>query len=464
MGSVFSKTNTTITEFSTRSGWSEISIFILLNGSILLLGLGNILNLLFPLSSAILGFRLYSKYPISYFGFVWWMWFLSPLIRRIADHQSVYREPSPILLAPALVTLISSLTILRQLSKIDAKLGFPYLVSLLGILYGSCVGLINYSLVAVFIKSLKWILPVIFGFHLLINWEKYPDYKKALGNIFTWGIAVMGVYGVYQYLAAPAWDQKWLINSGLLGFQGIPEPFGIRVWSTMDSGEPFAAVMAGGLLFLLSLNKGNISIIASIPGYLSFLLAAVRSGWLGWAAGFLVLSTSLKPKQQIRLVILLLVLTVALVPLSYSSLFSEVISDRFDTFSNLEEDSSLTARQGTYANLMGQALTSFVGNGIGDKTYDSTILASLFNLGWIGTSFYVGGLFLLLMKIFTSKYANRDPFINVARAVVMTALVRIPLNVPLLEASGILFWTFLSLALAAEQYARWNQQNYIQYP
>ena len=437
----------------TQGSRFELFIFLGINGLPLLVGAGSFLNYLFPASSFLLAIRFYYQYPIQYFSLVWWMWFLSPLVRRLVDFQSAYREPSPVLLAPALVTLVSVLTLLRKFPKRGSDEFYLHMIAVIGVLYGACIGAINYHIVSVGIKSLKWLLPVAFGIHIYLNWARYPAFRKSLEKTFTWGVAIMGAYGIYQYIAAPGWDRKWLINSGLLGFQGIPEPFGMRVWSTMDSGEPFGAMMAGGLIFLLSRSVSQ-SLLVSIPGYLSFLLATIRTAWFGWIAGLLILLTSITPKQQLRLVALMTILLALLIPLSQSSPFSEVINSRLDTLANLESDHSLSARQMAYGNLLGKAATSLFGQGIGDKTYDSAVLATLFNLGWLGTLLYFGSLFLLVVKLFNSKHSAQDYLIGASKAVVATALVRIPFNVPMLEASGILLWGFISLGLAAERYAR----------
>ena len=60
---------------------------------------------------------------------------------------------------------------------------------------------------------------------------------------------VMGAYGVWQYMVAPAWDGFWIESTGLLTF-GKPEPRQIRVFSTMHSNGPFAVTMMAALLLL----------------------------------------------------------------------------------------------------------------------------------------------------------------------------------------------------------------------
>ena len=235
---------------------------------------------------------------------------------------------------------------------------------------------------------------------------------------------------------------------------GKPEPLGVRVWSTLNSPEPFAAIMAGCLLLLFT-SKSPIRLPASIVGYLSFLLCAVRSGWLGWLAGLLSLIFSLQAKMQLRLVMTLVAISIAIIPLTTAAPFSQ-LNSRLETFSSLENDQSAIERQQSYNDLRDSALTSFVGQGISGQRLDSAILSMLFELGWIGTIGYAGGIVLLSSSLCRSHLAKFDPFIVTARAIVISALVRFPVNVPMLGASGLLLWSFLGIGLAGIKFYRWQ--------
>jgi hypothetical protein len=447
------KRNAIQTALQPAQAWTAILALIAFTGLLSIAGAGKVLNLAFPAGAFAVSILLYLRAPLLYVGFTWWICLLTPLVRRLADYRSGFTDPSPILLTPYLVILVTLVTLRRHLPKAYSQGGLPFLMALAGIFYAIITGFISNPPVKVMVAALEWIAPVLFGFHLFINWHSYPAYRQNLQRTLTWGVLVMGSYGIVQYLIAPQWDRTWLINT-TLNTMGKPEPLGLRVWSTLNSPEPFAAIMAGCLLLLFT-NKSPLRLPAAIVGYLSFLLCAVRSGWLGWLAGLLNLIVSLKPKLQLRLAIALVVLAVAIVPLATIEPFAQ-LSSRLDTFSNLENDQSSIERQKSFNTLRDAALTSFIGQGISGQKLDSAIFSMLFELGWIGTISYAGGLFLLTFSLFQAKQTRFDPFIGTARAIVISALVRLPVNVPMQGASGLLLWTFLGIGLAGIKFDRWQ--------
>ncbi len=425
---------------------------------------GRFVTLFFPLASLGVGFFLYNSYPILYLGFTWWLWFLNPFVRRLADMGGVYTEPSPILLTPFLVTALCLITLYKQVPKLNrlGKLGTPFIVSLIGLFYSLVIGVLTREPSKLLIASLDWFTPVIFGFHLYVNWRNYPEYKRNLEQVFLYGVLIVGFYGVIQYLALPQWDVNWLRNAPIDSIcDGGFEALKCRVFSTLNSPEPFAGFMAAGLLLLLC-STSKLSMPAQIVGYLSFLLAMVRTSWWGWFVGFFFLIFSLKEKFQIRLIAVFLVIAVCIYPLTQIEQFSG-ITEKFSTFSNLESDGSASARQDTYEEVIGEALTNWLGDGLGGRQYDSTLLALLMNLGWVGTIFYVGGIMLLICNLFYQSASSNDAFATASRGVVMTIIARLPLNSPLAGVQGIIFWAFLGIGVAAHQYHQhqktlWRQQ------
>ena len=69
-------------------------------------------------------------------------------------------------------------------------------------------------------------------------------------------------------------------------------PFGMRVWSTLQSLALFGTVMKAGLLFSFT-STGTLIITASAVGYLSFLLSQLRTSWDGWLLGIIMIFGSL---------------------------------------------------------------------------------------------------------------------------------------------------------------------------
>jgi hypothetical protein len=439
-------------ELQPAPAWTAILALVFFCALCILAGAGKILNLAFPVGAFAVGLFLYFRYPVLYIGFSWWMWFLTPFVRRLADYRSGFSNPSPILLAPFLVTLITLTTLWQNLPKTHRQGSLPFVLSSVGVFYSFCVGFISKTPVAACLALLEWLAPILLGYHLFLNWRNYPDYRQNIQRVFVWGVLVMGVYGIIQYVLVPEWDRFWLINSGL-ATSGTPEPFGFRVWSTLNSTEPFAAMMAAGLLLLLSNHQQNVlKVLASVAGYSGLLLTFARSSWLGWLAGLLTLFSSLKPKQRISLIITLLAILILVIPLSTLEPFSEKISERLETFSSLGDDNSFQNRQAYFKMVFGDALSSVVGLGIGGVATDNSILVMLFQLGWIGTIFYMGGMILLIFSLFQSSEVGFDPFAIGARAAVISAVVRLPINVPMLGVSGTILWGFLGIGLAAHQY------------
>ena len=219
----------------------------------------------------IVGLFLYWRYPLLYLGFTWWIWFLTPLVRRFVDYRSGWVDPNIILVAPFLVTLISGISFIKYLPKSYRIGAFPFVMAIFSVCYGSMVGLIYFDKVLVIRTTLDWITPILFGFHLFVNWRNYLQYRRNIQNVFTWAVFLTGIYGILQYLIAPEWDKFWLIQTKLNTF-GDPEPLGIRVWSTMHSPGPFALVMMAGLILLFS-SQHFLRLFASVAGYLAFLLS-----------------------------------------------------------------------------------------------------------------------------------------------------------------------------------------------
>ncbi|MEL7069113.1 MAG: O-antigen ligase domain-containing protein [Cyanobacteria bacterium J06581_3] len=436
----------------------------MLTALLILLKLGSIVNLFFPCGALIVALVLYTKSPPAYVGFIWWLCFLTPLVRRLADFNGSYTVPSPVLLAPYIAILVSSLTTIQKLPGAVSKGGMPFILALFGILYAYCAGCVNGSLSSATLALVQWSSPVIFGAYLFLNWRLYSDFKEATKKAFIWGALVMGAYGIYQYLVAPEWETFWLVNFigedaktiRLLGSAfGTPEPMGIRVWSTMNGPYTFASFIVPGLLILLNYT-GPLQPLISAVAYLSFLLSSSRTAWIGGFISMNVFFATLKPKQQMRFMLLLTVAFLALIPLATAGPFSELIVSRLETFTNLSKDGSGAARSTTYQALFGEAITSFLGYGLGSVPnfgyiLDSAILKILFAFGWIGAAPYLVGLVTSILPTHSHNRIQSDTFSGISKSFVFGSLFMLPLAPALDGETAIAIWGFASLRLAASK-------------
>lgn len=454
--------------------WTAILGFVVFSAVCILAGAGSILRIAFPAGAFAVAVFLYCRYPILYLGFTWWLWFLTPWVRRLVDYRSGWTEPSTVLLAPFLATLVTLVTFLRYFPKSYRRDGLPFVLALAGVVYAVFIGIINskyglspkvievispggdgfsYTLSSVIVRALDWLIPILFSFHLFINWQDYPEYRQNIQRTFRWGVLVMGLYGIVQFLLAPEWDKFWLINvikGGSTAF-GLPVPLGIRVFSTMNSPGPFAITLMAGLVLLLA-DRGIVRFFAAGAGYLTFLLTLVRSAWGAWLLNVLIFSSSLKPRLQMRLIITILVVSMCAFPLVTMEPFSRVIAKRTQTLTNIQEDGSFQARSHAFGRGFDAALFDPIGSGVGLPGVDSGFVDILFALGWLGVIPYFSGLFLLVFKMLQGAARHFDPFVSAASAISIGQIVQLVFGNGLTGISGILIWCFLSLSLAGNKY------------
>ncbi len=442
--------------------WIAISGLTIFSAVAVLAGAGSILRLIFPLGSLIVGLFLYGKYPTIYISFTWWLWFITPWLRRLIDYRSGWDGSGVILTAPFLVTLITLITFVQYLPRSYRMGGLPLVIAFIGVVYGFLIGIVNNPLAVALRALLDWLTPVLFAFHLFVNWRNYPKYRLSLQNTFMWGLLITGIYGIVQYLVAPEWDRFWILQTGLLT-NGKPEPLGIRVFSTMNSPGPFANVLLAGLLILLT-NDNFLRIPASAVGYLSFLLTLVRSAWIGWFLGLISLLSALKPRLQMQLFLTITILAVCVVPLTVIEPFAEIINSRLESFTNLKKDTSFNERAALYERNVNLAFSSGLGNGIGSKyfvnekgllqevTLDSGILDVFFTLGWFGAIPYLSGIILAMFNLLTSSEGRSDAFASAARAITLGVLAQMLFGNVMLALSGVVFWAFLGIGMAANKY------------
>lgn len=444
-------------------GWLAIIGLVLFSTVCIIGGLGSIFRPAYVVLTFAVGIFLYLRYPLLYMGFNWWLWFVTPLISRLIDYRSSFDDSRFILISTYLVTLITLHTTIKELPKSYKQGGLPYILAFIPIFYSFLVGLVKTQPFTAFRGLLDWLTPVSFGFYLFLKWRDYPQYRKNFQSVFLWGVLVVGIYGVVQYIIAPDWDRYWLISTKLTSM-GQPEPFKIRVWSTMASPGPFSVMMTAGLILLFS-GKSPLIMPAAGGGYLAFLLCQVRTMWGCYVVSLLTLLTSLKPKLQMRLFITILVMAICVVPLTTIEPFSGVIGTRLQSFTNLEDDDSAKVRQKIYEEGVNQALTNSLGNGIGNTfivdeegilrpiIIDSGILDTFFTLGWFGAIPYLIAIILLLITVLqASEFIKFDPFMAASRSIAVGCVCGIPGFSIMLGYSGMLLWGFLSISLAAHKY------------
>ena len=375
-------------------------------------------GLLYPVMALVAAALLLWRKPALYVGFMWWVWFLTPLVRRLVDLRVGYTETSLVMLAPFLVTGVALVAVLANLRRLPRPYRLPLAFVAFGLLYAYAVGVLNNGFLTATFDLLTWGVPVVCGAYVLTHGHHIAAFRAVTQRAFMWGLLVMGAYGVVQYFYLPAWDGYWMDNAGL-GSIGVSEPQEVRVFSTLNSPGPLATVLMAGLL--LTFGGGAARVPGAVAGFTGFALSAVRSAWGGWVVGFLVIASSLPLRLRARLLGTLVLLGLVAVPLSSVGPVAELLSQRLQSVTDLENDTSFNERLALYTDLsslagspLGQGLGSTgVASGLGNRettlqNLDSGIIAVVYTFGVLGTLYFVGGTAALFGAALRTGLWSRD--------------------------------------------------------
>ena len=420
------------------------------------------MRLVYPASVFLIGGLLYRAFPVLYIGFTWWVWFLSPMIRRVVDLQAGWADPNPILLAPYLVGGITIFTLARHVGRLREKSAFSFLLVLAGIFLGYLVGVVRVSPFAATFNLLQWIVPVLFGFHVFVSWQSFPQYRRTFTRVFLWGALVMGAYALIQFFFLPSWDAFWMVSSEMDSV-GKAKPLEVRVFSTVNAPAPFAYAMIPGMLLIFA-GRRLLNFLSAVAGYGGFLLSLVRSAWGGWLVGLIFLTMRTSGKGRSRLITVMLVSGLVAVPLLSTGVILEKVSARFQTFSSIEQDNSLNARLAAYKGVTIRILNDPVGYGMGvsgsasrkvnDKVpvLDSGLLDIALQLGWLGAFLYYWGLARLTLPLIREERLRRDPLAVTFLSIVLAMISLLVFGKTQIGLGGMILWGFLGLAAAGARY------------
>ena len=444
-------------------------------GSLALLGLfaahqATLLRIAVPGVASAVALTLYLRRPIAYIHFTLWAWFIAPLVRRVIDWKFGFADQNLVLLAPFLVSAIAALTVIREGRRAPRVNLTPYLLCTAGVVYGFLVGVIRWklhvasseSIASVIYGLFMWLAPLVFGLHLHLRWRNYEEDKSAILASFKWGVLLLGAYGVYQYVVAPAWDCAWLdgvmTGDGNASF-GRPSPYEIRVWSTSNSPGTFATIMLAGLILLIGM-RSKVKIVAAGVGYLSFLLSQVRTAWLGWILSVAFMAVGSKGATLRRFLLGILVLPVCLLPLMLNPRIEQSVQDRLDTMQDVGHDDSFQDRADMYRLVTLELFHEPSGRGLMNSNVsvdgmalDSGILQVVLMLGIIGAALFSAGIAIGCFSMFRGGYSGYgsglSPERTAFRALFLALLAESISGNNFVNINGAIFWTLFGLWMAA---------------
>jgi len=178
------------------------------------------------------------------------------------------------------------------------------------------------------------------------------------------GLAVSGLYGVYQYVRGIPVNVSQIdvrVNEGNLS----------RVYSVLDNPNNFAEMIVLLLPFYLAavMNTKNyykklLYLVLAVPPFASLLMTLSRSGWIGFAAAFLVF-IFFAEKRLLPVIVLLGVLAFPFLP--------QTVYRRILTITN-PADSSIATRFDEYKTVLPLLKDFWVtGLGLGNDVFTSAL-------------------------------------------------------------------------------------------
>ena len=449
------------------AAWSAVAALTLYVTIALAGGGGRTLTVTYPLGCLLVALFAYVRSPATYVGFVFWSWLLTPFLRRVFDLRFGYHPASLLLVGPVLATAVAGFTLLRRAQGLRGTTYVPFLLALFALLYAYTVGLIQQPAVAATYDLLNWGAPLLFGFHIALEWRRFPRWRSVFTNIALWGMMVTAAYGLYQFIDPPAWDRVWVYNAEMYSV-GLPVPFLIRVFSTMNAPASFAVFLIFAVLIGLPAPQ-RWKFLALALGLTMLLLTKTRSAWAAFLVGALVLQLRQPlrtlPRQWIALAVVLLLAAPAIT----HPRVLKAVSGRAASFSRLEEDRSYRERKQITHYAVQQLERDPAGQGLGQigsagkltangrkgsvTALDSGVLEVFSVMGWMGGALFTLAIVGLLIPITGERRERRDAVTNGAAAAVVALLAASFFGNVFNGVAGVMFWSAVGLATAGRTYA-----------
>ena len=451
-----------------RPAWPLVVGFALFIVVLLAVGQAAIVRYLFPVGALAVAAMLYRLGPAPYLEFAWWLWQISPGIRRYVDYQlGGWEAQSPMSLTPFLVSSIAIFGALRRLPELHRRSFLPWIAAALCILYGTFVGMLRVGLTPAIHGTIAWFIPFSLGLYTALEWRRYPDIQAAMRRAFLYGSILLAIYGCYQFINPLIWDRVWMVSSGMYSV-GRAFPFEVRVFSMVNSPLNFATILVAGLFIALS-SRGLARVLSLSIGAIALLLSLVRSVWIAGVLGFLVYLYSVPVRAARRFLMAgaLSLLVIGMVPLFVPEDIMgptwTLLEKRFLTFTDLGQDVSYKDRASFLDNISTVVVESPQGYGLGStgvsstladagdgiRDFDNGVFAVLYSLGWFGGVGLFASAIAIMISIVPRRETVDDTMAKAARAVAFTSLILMAGSNVFEGVNAAILWGALGLVVAS---------------
>ena len=424
-------------------------------------GLPQLNRILYPLVAFAAAIFLYARKSPWYPGLCIWLFAASPLIRRMADERLGFQLSSSIILAPYLACAVAGLSLFPYLTRSRPVLAWPFATILCCIFYGFLMAVLSERVASGVVDLLKWSIGPLMAVHLM----QHADQREAMHQVVLRAYIVAGMamsaYGVAQFISPASWDAEWLRNMILQGMtsSGRPEPYQVRVFSTMHSAGSFGAFLSVSIVMLLAAPA-----VVALPGLAlmgaGLALCQYRAVWTATAVSVLLVLLAAPGRVRFRVVLGVAAVAMGLAAAATIPEVEQVLSDRVRTITELKSDSSGEERLSQYTRLLGDGESLVFGSGLAingaarqlDKQnaalIDSGLLEVLLALGLPLASVFLWCLVYLSWRTGTVPKRTCTQ-VHLYRGVAVGWLLQLPFGTIFIGEIGFGPWLCVGLAMAS---------------
>ncbi len=400
-----------------------------------------------------------SRSPFGYVTMTLWFWSVSPFVRRVVDEYGGFAVQNIVLIAPNVLCLIMFWDIVASRRLFTRKETTLCALAVAAVCYGLCVSLFRGQIFAGAVAALDWYCPIAYYLYFLAHTRRIGEAERYFNAFVPLNLLIVGGYGVFQYVAPPEWDINWVLQTKMTTV-GLPQPFGLKAFSTLNGPGVCAAWIAA--IILLSLHFRSWLTIIAMPAALLLLSFTLVRSVVGATVLSFLLAMLLGPGRMVRAGLLVFV-TVAIAGAVVGMLdprAGEALSKRFDTINHLDKDTSARAREELYREGPGMISEHAMGMGIGAigrgavesgndnfVSLDSGPIAIYITLGWVAGSIYLFGMLGVTAQALVSAVASRS---NAGLALAVTSIGGIVTIVfsNTVGAQGVVIWMSAGYASA----------------
>ncbi len=406
-------------------------------------------------------------------------WAFVPELRRVVDWL-VGSGSLPVI---NLIPLILMLPLFWQALKkrqYGRDMNFVIVAWMLGFGYALFVALAAGGLFGAFYDLALFCVPTLAGLWVINASLDRRELFQALTTASLTIGTIVSMYGLYQFARPPAWDALWVASSGL-GSIGTPEPFQLRIFSTLNSPGTLAAFLV--VTILISLHRVTTKRILIFPLLLCTLalgFSLVRTGYLAVAVGAMVYCICCTRRGELIKLGSAFAALIVLAALALPTIFGDEshatsrLTDRLSTLNHIQNDSSTVAREEESATALHEVGEEPLGQGLGvvgtaarlttsaqTNVLDNGYLSRWLEMGVVGFAAYLAAvlaaLFFAMLRWARARRlgapSEEIDLLATAIAVQMALLAAEVGGDSHGQLSGFYFWFMVGLALkgAAEE-------------